>query len=120
MEAVKSLTEHLPAGSVRFEWFTVPESDEPGDSAGFSVRLARSGKEFQVPSDKSILEVLESNGFELPFSCREGLCGTCVTNVIAGEPDHRDYVLTDEERESGKLMTICCSRSKSPSLTLDL
>jgi vanillate O-demethylase ferredoxin subunit len=120
MEAVKSLTEHLPAGSVRFEWFTVPESDGPGDSAGFSVRLARSGKEFQVPSDKSILEVLESNGFELPFSCREGLCGTCVTNVIAGEPDHRDYVLTDEERESGKLMTICCSRSKSPSLTLDL
>jgi len=73
-----------------------------------------------VPADRSILEVLEENGFEVPFSCREGLCGTCLTNVLAGEPDHRDYVLSDEERASGKLMTICCSRAKSASLTLDL
>jgi tetrachlorobenzoquinone reductase len=73
-----------------------------------------------VPERKSILEVLEEHGFELPFSCREGLCGTCVTNVCSGEPDHRDYVLSDEERASGKLMTICCSRSKSAVLTLDL
>jgi vanillate O-demethylase ferredoxin subunit len=120
MEAVKSLSEQLPPDTVRFEWFTVPDSDQPQESEGFSVRLDRSGKEFQVPADKSILEVLEENGFEIPFSCREGLCGTCVTNVLAGEPDHRDYVLSDEERESGKMMTICCSRSKSPSLTLDL
>jgi vanillate O-demethylase ferredoxin subunit len=120
MEAVKSLSEQLPPDTVRFEWFAVPESDEPQESDGFTVRLERSGKEFQVPADKSILEVLEENGFELPFSCREGLCGTCVTNVLAGEPDHRDYVLSDEERESGKMMTICCSRSKSESLTLDL
>jgi tetrachlorobenzoquinone reductase len=120
MEAVKSLTEGLPSGTVRFEWFTVPESDEPQESDSFSVRLERSGREFEIPADRSILEVLEENGFEVPFSCREGLCGTCVTNVLAGEPDHRDYVLSDEERESGKLMTVCCSRSKSPSLTLDL
>lgn len=120
MEAVKSLAGQLPADTVRFEWFTVPESDEPQESDSFSVRLERSDKEFQVPADRSILEVLEENGFEVPFSCREGLCGTCVTNVLAGEPDHRDYVLTDEERAAGKQMTICCSRSKSPSLTLDL
>ena len=120
MEAVKSLTEQLPSGTVRFEWFTVPETDEEQESDSFSVRLERSRKELQVPADKSILEVLEENGFEVPFSCREGLCGTCVTNVLAGDPDHRDYVLSDEERASGKLMTICCSRSKSPTLTLDL
>jgi vanillate O-demethylase ferredoxin subunit len=120
MEAVKALSEQLPPDTVRFEWFTVPESDEPQESESFSVRLERSGREFQVPADKSILEVLEENGFEIPFSCREGLCGTCVTNVLEGEPDHRDYVLSDEERESGKMMTICCSRSKSPSLTLDV
>ena len=120
MEAVKSLTAKMPTDTVRFEWFTVPESDEPEESDSFSVRLERSGKEFQVPADRSILEVLEENGFEVPFSCREGLCGTCLTNVLAGEPDHRDYVLSDEERASGKLMTICCSRAKSASLTLDL
>ena len=120
MEAVKNLTEKLPSGTVRFEWFTVPDTEQPQDFEGFSVRLERSGEELNVPPDKSILEVLEEHGLEVPFSCREGLCGTCVTNVLAGEPDHRDYVLSDEERESGKLMTICCSRSKSPTLTLDL
>ena len=120
MEAVKALTENLPSGTVRFEWFTVPQSDEPQESNSFTVRLERSNVEFEVPEHKSILEVLEEHGFELPFSCREGLCGTCVTNVCSGEPDHRDYVLSDEERASGKMMTICCSRSKSPVLTLDL
>jgi vanillate O-demethylase ferredoxin subunit len=120
MEAVETLTEHLPDGAVRFEWFTAPESEEPRGSTSFTVKLERSGVEFEVPEGKSILEVLEEHGFEIPFSCREGLCGTCVTNVCAGEPDHRDYVLSDEERESGKLMTICCSRSKSPVLALDL
>ena len=78
---------------MRFEWFTAPETDEPQDSSSFTVRLERSNVEFEVPEQKSILEVLEEHGFELPFSCREGLCGTCVTNVCSGEPDHRDYVL---------------------------
>lgn len=119
MEAVKALTETFPSGAVRFEWFTVPESDDARESNSFTVRLERSNVEFEVPEQKSILEVLEEHGFELPFSCREGLCGTCVTNVIAGEPDHRDYVLSDEERASNKMMTICCSRAKSK-LTLDL
>jgi vanillate O-demethylase ferredoxin subunit len=120
MEAVKELTANLPSGTAQFEWFTVPEADEEQQSSSFTVRLERSGVEFEVPEQKSILEVLEEHGFEIPFSCREGLCGTCITNVCAGEPDHRDYVLSDEERESGKMMTICCSRSKSPILALDL
>jgi vanillate O-demethylase ferredoxin subunit len=120
MDAVQSLTGHLPDGAVRFEWFSVPQSDEPQESNSFTVKLERSGLEFEVPEQKSILEVLEDHGFEIPFSCREGLCGTCVTNVCSGEPDHRDYVLSDEERASGKMMTICCSRSKSPVLSLDL
>ena len=120
MEAVKTLSDHLPSDTVRFEWFTTPESDEPRESSSFTVRLERSGVEFEVPEEKSILEVLEEHGFDIPFSCREGLCGTCVTNVCAGEPDHRDYVLSDEERASGKTMTLCCSRSKSPVLALDL
>lgn len=120
MEAVKSLTGNWPSGAVRFEWFTVPESNEPQESNSFIVRLERSNVDFEVPEEKSILQVLEEHGFELPFSCREGLCGTCVTNVCSGEVDHRDYVLSDEERASGKMMTICCSRSRSAVLTLDL
>ena len=120
MTAVKDLTADFPNGVVRFEWFTAPQSEDLEEPNSFIVRLERSAVEFEVPEQKSILEVLEENGFEIPFSCREGLCGTCVTNVCSGEPDHRDYVLSDEERASGKMMTICCSRSKSPLLTLDL
>jgi tetrachlorobenzoquinone reductase len=120
MDSVKALTEHLPPGTVRFEWFSTPDDREPQESNAFKVRLERTGVEFDVPEHKSILEVLEENGIEHPFSCREGLCGTCVTDVCSGELDHRDYVLTDEERASGKLMTICCSRSKSRLLVLDL
>lgn len=126
MEAVKALTQELPSGVVRFEWFTLPESektqesDDTEDSAGFKVRLERSGTELAVPPDKSILEVLEEHGLDIPFSCREGLCGTCQTSVCEGEPDHRDYVLSDEERDSGSTMMVCVSRSKSPLLVLDL
>jgi tetrachlorobenzoquinone reductase len=120
MEAVKTLSEKLPQDTVRFEWFSTPDSDEPQESGAFTVKLERSGVELAVPENKSILEVLEEHGIEVPFSCREGLCGTCVTSVCAGEPDHRDYVLSDEERDSGKLITVCCSRSKSAVLTLDL
>lgn len=93
MDSVQALSAQLPSGTVHFEFFTVPESDQPQESDSFSVRLERSGMDLVIPADKSILEVLEENGIEVPFSCREGLCGTCVTNVLAGEPDHRDYVL---------------------------
>jgi vanillate O-demethylase ferredoxin subunit len=120
MDAVKALSGTLPEGTVRFEWFTTPDTGEPQESGAFTVKLERSGVELAIPETKSILEVLEEHGFEVPFSCREGLCGTCVTAVCAGEPDHRDYVLSDEERDSGKLITVCCSRSKTPVLALDL
>jgi len=64
--------------------------------------------------------VLEGNGLVVPYSCREGLCGTCRTTVLAGQPDHRDYVLTDEEREAGTAMMLCVSRALSPDIVLDL
>jgi tetrachlorobenzoquinone reductase len=121
MEAVRAAASDLPPDTVRFEWFTPAEAPGSADGAGeFEVRLRRSGLAVKVPADKSILDVLEENGIEVPYSCREGLCGTCQTNVCEGDPDHRDYVLSDEERASGKLMQICVSRSKSPILVLDL
>ena len=73
-----------------------------------------------MPPDQSILEVLEANGHEVPFSCREGLCGTCETAVCEGEPDHRDYVYPPSQRDSLKTMLVCVSRAKSPRLVLDL
>jgi tetrachlorobenzoquinone reductase len=93
-----------------------PISDPEG---GFDVRLHRSGRTIAVPPGETILDVLLDAGVNVSFSCTEGVCGTCETKVIDGIPDHRDTFLSDEEKaENGKIM-ICCSRSKSPVLTLD-
>ncbi|MEV6305158.1 2Fe-2S iron-sulfur cluster binding domain-containing protein [Actinoplanes sp. NPDC051861] len=86
----------------------------------FEIRLARSGEVFTVPEDRSILEVLEDNGIDVIFSCREGTCGTCETPVLAGAVDHRDTLLTPDEQAANDTMFICVSRAAGPSLTLDL
>ncbi|PZG56379.1 oxidoreductase [Spongiactinospora gelatinilytica] len=91
-----------------------------GNGTGaFTVRLASTGAEYLVPEDRSVLDVLLENGVDAPFSCQQGICGTCVVRVLAGDPDHRDDVLTDDERAEG-LFTICSSRAFSPVLELDL
>ena len=69
---------------------------------------------------ESVLAVLREIDPDLPFSCEEGFCGTCETPVLAGTPDHRDTLLTPEERADGTSMMICVSRARSPRLTLDL
>lgn len=93
---------------------------EAGEMQEFEVVLARTGRVLRIPAGTSILDVLEAEGLTLAWSCREGTCGTCETAVLAGTPDHRDAVLTAEERESGAMMMICVSRARSESLTLDL
>jgi tetrachlorobenzoquinone reductase len=88
--------------------------------AGFDVHLQRSGRTVTVPPGESILDILLDAGVNVSFSCTEGFCGTCETKVIDGIPDHRDSFLTDEEKAENSKIMICCSRAKSPVLTLDL
>jgi ferredoxin-NADP reductase len=90
----------------------------PGADTTFSVTLASSGERVEVASDQTILEALLAAGHDVDYSCNEGTCGTCATRVIAGDPDHRDAVLTPAERRT--LMTICCSRALGRELILDL
>lgn len=98
-----------------------PDERAPGEvRESFEVELASSGEVLTVPADRSILTVVEEAGVPVLFSCREGICGTCETTVLSGRPDHRDSVLTDEERAAGDVMMICVSRSCSPRLVLDL
>ncbi|SEG90401.1 vanillate O-demethylase ferredoxin subunit [Thermomonospora echinospora] len=107
-----------PPQSLHKERFgTAPEPTASGDS--FTVRLASTGAEYLVPDDRSVLDVLLENGVDAPYSCRQGICGTCVVRVLAGHPDHRDEVLTNEEHAEG-LFTTCSSRSLSPTLKLDV
>ncbi|MEO8523493.1 MAG: PDR/VanB family oxidoreductase [Caldimonas sp.] len=125
MQAVREAAAHHPADSVHFEYFVAPAAEplaaaDAGARAGeFRVELARSKLSLVVPADLSILEVLEANGVKVPFSCREGLCRTCETTVCEGEVEHRDYVLSAEERAESRTMMVCVSRAKSPVLVLD-
>lgn len=88
--------------------------------AGFRVVLARTQKEFWVPPGKTILDTLLEKGIDVLHSCTQGVCGTCQTSVIEGVPDHCDSVLTEAEKQSNKVMMICCSGSKTERLVLDL
>jgi vanillate O-demethylase ferredoxin subunit len=93
-----------------------PASRTPGS---FTVRLASTGAEYEVPAGESVLDVLLANGVPAPHSCQQGICGECVVRVLAGEPDHRDDVLTRAERAGG-LFTTCSSRARTPILEIDL
>lgn len=90
------------------------------EAGSFIVVLAKSGREFLIPADKTILEVLEENGIYVPNACRQGLCGSCETRVLSGIPDHRDSILPHDVDDALTTMTICCSRAKSARLVLDL
>lgn len=124
MEAVQAYGAHLPAGTLHFEWFSAPAADaaSAGEAGGgsFSIELQRSGVTLRVPPDRSILEVLEQHGHEVPYSCREGLCGTCEVGLCEGEPDHRDYVYPPDQRGQLRSLLVCVSRARSPRLVLDL
>ncbi len=121
MQAVQSQALNRPAQNVHFEYFAAPDAAAPSTCAGaFRIDLRRTGKSLPVPADRSILEVLEANGIAVPFSCREGMCGTCETAVCQGEIEHRDHVLSQDQRAAGKSMLVCVSRARSPVLVLDL
>lgn len=111
------------AGRLRLERFRAPEPRVDADAApdgGFDVVISSSGERIPVGAQTSILDALASAGHDMPFSCTEGICGTCETGVVSGEIDHRDYLLSDEEKESGTTMCICVSRCRGPELVLDL
>jgi vanillate O-demethylase ferredoxin subunit len=96
---------------------------EPVDEVNggaFEVVLARRQQSVTVEPGQSILQALQEAGLEVPFSCGEGICGTCMTAVKEGVPEHWDMYLTPEEQEKNDCMMICISRSKSKKLVLDL
>lgn len=116
--AFEEATKDIDRSHVHLEYFKVKEP--PSVRGGFTVFLARSRREVPVPNGMTILEALRDVGFDVPYSCLEGICGSCETAVLEGVPDHRDLVLTDKERAANKTMMICCSGSKTERLVLDV
>lgn len=90
------------------------------DGTAFTVVAAVSGKTFEVAPGETIAEKLTEQGIDVAVSCQSGVCGTCLTRVVEGSPDHRDLVQTDIEKASNAQITVCCSRSKTRKLVLDI
>ncbi|MFJ8111610.1 PDR/VanB family oxidoreductase [Streptomyces sp. NPDC096132] len=120
LRAVQEQCAGWPPGTLGVERFAPVRAAGTGPAAAFDVELARSGLVLTVPPGRSVLETLEEAGVAVDFSCREGTCGTCETDVLDGRPDHRDTLLTEDERAAGDTMLICVSRSCGPRLVLDL
>jgi ferredoxin-NADP reductase len=121
LAAVESRCASWPTGSLHVERFAaaVPPSPAENDKA-FEVEFAESGVTAVVDPGRSIVEVAEDHGIAVITSCEEGVCGTCETKVLGGEPDHRDSVLTDHEKAAGDTLMICVSRCHSARLRLNL
>jgi vanillate O-demethylase ferredoxin subunit len=120
LNAVLKAADELRRGVVHFERFAAaPPGEDVADEA-FEIVLDRSGEVLTVPADRSILEVLRSTGRDVEYSCGEGTCGSCVLDVLDGDIDHRDGILTEEERAAGDCLCICVSRAAGPTLVLDL
>lgn len=119
LAAVESHAQIWPHGTIELERFA-PKPHAPYVDSAFDVELEDSGITVTVPPGTSILEAVESVGVSVLASCREGTCGTCETRILAGMADHRDSLLDDDEKAANEVMMICVSRSKTPSLTLEL
>ncbi|MGE0153650.1 MAG: 2Fe-2S iron-sulfur cluster-binding protein [Reyranellaceae bacterium] len=121
MAAVKGAAAHWPAETVHFEYFAPPadaRNAKAAASGGFTIRLARSGRELEVPPDRSIVDVLRAAGIEVETSCEIGTCGTCKTRYLAGTPQHNDYILTAKDQQ--EWVMLCCARAESDVLVLDI
>lgn len=129
MAACEKAAADWPRGTVHFEHFKPPVPVRPATSATnevaeqpgppeFSIKIASTGLVFDVPANRTIVEVLADAAITVETSCEAGLCATCKVRYVSGEVDHRDYVLSDEEH--AEFFTACVSRSKSPMLVLDL
>jgi len=121
IRAVREATAHWPKGTVHYELFRGSEADIAPRSTdqGFDVVLRRAGKTLHVPPGKSILATLAAAGIKIKTLCKEGVCGTCRVGLLEGRADHRDEVLTDDERERN--IQVCVSRAlPGETLVLDL
>ncbi len=108
-----------PESQLHVEFFSAEIAKSDADGA-FEVKLASSGRVIPVAKEQTVVEALAAAGVEVATSCEQGVCGTCLTRVLAGEPDHKDLYLTPEEQAANDQFTPCCSRSRTPMLVLDL
>jgi ferredoxin len=119
IDAVSTAADSLGINPTRIRFERFAATVNPGAKA-LEVELQRSGKKIQVAADKSILDAMLEAGVDAPFGCRTGTCKSCAVKVLAGQPDHKDLILTSTEREVERLMCPCVSRATSDQLVIDI
>ncbi|WP_425641625.1 PDR/VanB family oxidoreductase [Marinomonas gallaica] len=125
-EFISSVLEHAqalnwPEEKLHREFFAAPAMDiDQGDNHAFQVKVASTGQVFEVAANQSISDVLEEHALFVPVSCCEGVCGTCLTDVISGDIEHRDVFLSKQEKAEGKQILTCCSRAKNAGDVIEL
>ncbi len=105
---------------LHYEFFKAPEAAPAAADAPFEVVVASTGQAFRVAPGQTVVTALAAHGLAIPTSCEQGVCGTCLTGIVEGVPEHRDLYLTDEEKACNDQFLPCCSRARSPRLVLAL
>ncbi|GGJ59990.1 PDR/VanB family oxidoreductase [Streptomyces brasiliensis] len=120
LDAIAAHLDEQARGILHVERFAPIDAEAlVADRQAFKVTLDRSGIDLEVPADKSILDVMEEHGIPVVSSCREGTCGTCETAILAGSVEHRDSILSEDEKAANETMMICCSRGIGTDLVID-
>ena len=119
LDAFEAACAGRPQDHVHLERFSAPDVVAAAGGS-YTVELSKSKRSITVQAGQTLLQALQAAGIKVKISCEQGICGTCETRVISGTPDHRDTILSDEEKASNETMMVCCSGSLSPTLVLDL
>jgi ferredoxin-NADP reductase len=119
LAAFEAACANLPPARVHLERFSAPDNVAATGGA-YTVELARSKRSITVQSGQTLIDALKAAGLKVKVSCEQGICGTCETRVLAGTPDHRDMILSDDEKAANETMMVCCGGSLTPTLVLDL
>lgn len=120
IKAVEAYCANWDESALQIERFHPKDPEPHAPDSAFEVELRRSGKTVTVQAGQSIADALEEVGVVIPRSCNEGTCGTCLTKIIEGLPDHRDSFLRPKQREKNNTILVCCSRSRTSRLVLDV
>jgi vanillate O-demethylase ferredoxin subunit len=109
-----------PGEAIHLEHFQADPTANAGPSGGFEVQLASSGVVLKIPPNTSLVDVLQAHGCDIDTECREGICGTCIVEVLEGVPEHRDHCLSTKEKAANRQICACVSRAVSARLVLDI
>ena len=105
---------------IHWEYFVAPEDDDPAENVSFEIELIPGGEVVTVGPEESVVEALEREGIFVLTSCAEGVCGTCLLELVEGEPVHRDHYLTDADKARGDCFMACVSRAAGGRLKIKL